>query len=61
MIRMLLREFTPSILESSWLTTVSWTPVPSLFEPRCLQMLSISSKMMMCRLESSPGAVVVGW
>ena len=60
MIRMLLREFTPSILESSWLTT-AWTPVPSLFEPRCLQMLSISSKMMMCRLESSPGAVVVGW
>ena len=36
MIRMLLRELTPSILDRSWLTTVSWTPVPSLFEPRCL-------------------------
>ena len=58
MIRMLLRELTPSILESSWLTTVSWTPVPSLFEPRCLQMLSISSKMMMCRLESSPRSAI---
>ena len=58
MIRMLLRELTPSILDKSWLTTVSWTPVPSLFEPRCLQMLSISSKMMMCRLESSPRSAI---
>ena len=52
--RMLLRELTPSILESSWLTTVSPTPVPSRDEPRALHTESISSKMMMCSSESSP-------
>lgn len=46
--RMLLRASTPSILVSSWLTMVSWVPVPSRTLPRCLQMASISSKMMMC-------------
>mmetsp|Transcript_2610 Transcript_2610/g.9462 ORF Transcript_2610/g.9462 Transcript_2610/m.9462 type:complete len:235 (-) Transcript_2610:740-1444(-) len=54
--RMLLSASTPSILVRSWLTMVSCTPVPSLAEPRCLQMASISSKMMMCRSESSPCA-----
>mmetsp|Transcript_28842 Transcript_28842/g.84551 ORF Transcript_28842/g.84551 Transcript_28842/m.84551 type:complete len:375 (-) Transcript_28842:179-1303(-) len=52
--RMLLSASTPSILESSWLTTVSCTPVLSPRVPRCLQMASISSKMRMCRSESSP-------
>mmetsp|Transcript_22149 Transcript_22149/g.70749 ORF Transcript_22149/g.70749 Transcript_22149/m.70749 type:complete len:458 (+) Transcript_22149:614-1987(+) len=52
--RMLLSECTPSILESSWLTTVSPTPASDLCMPRCLQIESISSKMMMCRSESSP-------
>ena len=47
--RMLLSECTPSILESSWLTTVSPTPASDLCMPRCLQIESISSKMMMCR------------
>mmetsp|Transcript_24931 Transcript_24931/g.53844 ORF Transcript_24931/g.53844 Transcript_24931/m.53844 type:complete len:250 (-) Transcript_24931:771-1520(-) len=54
MTRMLLSEWTPSIFESSWLTTVSCTPVPSRVEPRCLHTESISSKMMMCSSESSP-------
>lgn len=48
MSRMLLSASTPSILVSSWLTMVSWVPVPSRTLPRCLQIASISSKMMMC-------------
>mmetsp|Transcript_24398 Transcript_24398/g.62938 ORF Transcript_24398/g.62938 Transcript_24398/m.62938 type:complete len:288 (+) Transcript_24398:1594-2457(+) len=52
--RMLLSALTPSILESSWFTTVSCTPVESAREPRCLQIASISSKMMMCSSDSSP-------
>mmetsp|Transcript_27891 Transcript_27891/g.75160 ORF Transcript_27891/g.75160 Transcript_27891/m.75160 type:complete len:367 (-) Transcript_27891:152-1252(-) len=52
--RMLLSAFTPSILERSWLTTVSCTPVESPRLPRCLQMASISSKMRMWRSDSSP-------
>mmetsp|Transcript_35534 Transcript_35534/g.98290 ORF Transcript_35534/g.98290 Transcript_35534/m.98290 type:complete len:317 (-) Transcript_35534:575-1525(-) len=47
MTRILLSELTPSILERSWLTTVSPTPVPSRDEPRALHTESISSKMMM--------------
>ena len=47
-------ESTPSILERSWLTIESLTPVPPPVEPRCLQMASNSSKMMMCSSESSP-------
>lgn len=49
MTRMLLSCSTPSILDSSWLTTVSWTPVLPAMLPRCLQMASISSNMMMWR------------
>ena len=48
MTRMLLSWSTPSIFDSSWLTTVSWTAVLPATEPRALQMASISSKMMMC-------------
>lgn len=54
MTRMLLRELTPSILERSWFTIESETPVLSRVEPRDLQMASISSKMMTCRPEPSP-------
>mmetsp|Transcript_17439 Transcript_17439/g.48458 ORF Transcript_17439/g.48458 Transcript_17439/m.48458 type:complete len:240 (-) Transcript_17439:1086-1805(-) len=43
--RMLFKASTPSILVSSWFTTVSCTPVPLDTLPRCLQMASISSKM----------------
>mmetsp|Transcript_18438 Transcript_18438/g.48131 ORF Transcript_18438/g.48131 Transcript_18438/m.48131 type:complete len:280 (-) Transcript_18438:868-1707(-) len=57
MSRMLFRESTPSTLVSSWLTSVSCTPVLFLIEPRCLQMASISSKMMMCSSLSSPRAL----
>mmetsp|Transcript_8123 Transcript_8123/g.32940 ORF Transcript_8123/g.32940 Transcript_8123/m.32940 type:complete len:222 (+) Transcript_8123:1177-1842(+) len=57
MSRMLLSASTPSIFVRSWLTMESCTPVPSRTEPRLLQMASISSKMMMCRSESSPFAV----
>lgn len=46
--RMLLSCSTPSILASSWLTTVSWTPVLLPVDPRALQIASISSKIMMC-------------
>lgn len=49
MTRMLLSCSTPSILDSSWLTTVSWTPVLPAMLPRCLQIASISSNMMMWR------------
>mmetsp|Transcript_19 Transcript_19/g.71 ORF Transcript_19/g.71 Transcript_19/m.71 type:complete len:202 (+) Transcript_19:722-1327(+) len=49
--RMLLRESTPSILDSSWLTTESETPVPSRTVPRLLQMASISSRMTMCSMD----------
>lgn len=49
MTRMLLSCSTPSILDSSWLTTVSCTPVLLAPVPLCLQMASNSSKMMMCR------------
>lgn len=41
-------------LERSWLTTESPTPVPLFVEPRCLQIASSSSKMMMWRPDSSP-------
>jgi len=34
MTRMLFRLSTPSIFESSWLTTVSFTPVPLVLLPR---------------------------
>mmetsp|Transcript_8834 Transcript_8834/g.33364 ORF Transcript_8834/g.33364 Transcript_8834/m.33364 type:complete len:341 (-) Transcript_8834:343-1365(-) len=54
MTRMLFRLSTPSSLLSSWFTMLSPTPVPSLVLPRCLQMASISSKMMMCSSLSSP-------
>mmetsp|Transcript_54632 Transcript_54632/g.97123 ORF Transcript_54632/g.97123 Transcript_54632/m.97123 type:complete len:236 (+) Transcript_54632:1123-1830(+) len=50
----LFRASTPSIFESSWLTMLSPTPVPSLLEPRDLQIASISSKMMRCSSLSSP-------
>lgn len=47
MTRILLSCSTPSILDNSWLTTVSWTPVLPAMLPRCLQIASISSNMMM--------------
>mmetsp|Transcript_38166 Transcript_38166/g.73934 ORF Transcript_38166/g.73934 Transcript_38166/m.73934 type:complete len:222 (-) Transcript_38166:788-1453(-) len=53
-IKMLFSEFTPSILLRSWLTTVSWTPVPLFVDPRFLQIASSSSRMMICSPESSP-------
>ena len=46
--RMLLSCSTPSILDSNWFTTVSWTPVLPAMLPLCLQIASISSKMMIC-------------
>mmetsp|Transcript_23273 Transcript_23273/g.59477 ORF Transcript_23273/g.59477 Transcript_23273/m.59477 type:complete len:408 (-) Transcript_23273:1022-2245(-) len=57
MSRMLLSASTPSILVSSWFTTVSCTPDPSRTLPRCLHTASISSKMMMCRSDESPLAL----
>lgn len=48
MTKILLSCSTPSIFARSWFTTVSWTPVLPATEPRCLQMASISSNMMMC-------------
>jgi hypothetical protein len=47
----------PLTLDRSWLTTESPTPVPPPVDPRCLQMASSSSKMMMCRPDSSPFAL----
>lgn len=49
MTRMLLSCSTPSILDRSWLTTVSCTPVLLAPVPLCLQMASSSSKMMIWR------------
>ena len=56
--RMLSSASTPSILVSSWLTTVSCTPAPAPEPalPRALQIASISSKMITCRSDSSPRA-----
>jgi hypothetical protein len=54
MSRMLLSASTPSILVSSWLTTVSCTPLPSRTLPRDLQIASISSKMMTCSSLAAP-------
>mmetsp|Transcript_27363 Transcript_27363/g.84817 ORF Transcript_27363/g.84817 Transcript_27363/m.84817 type:complete len:261 (-) Transcript_27363:177-959(-) len=50
----LFSRFTPSIFDSSWLTTLSATPVESRTAPRCLQMASNSSKMIRCSEERSP-------
>lgn len=47
--RMLLSCSTPSILDRSWLTTVSCTPVLLAPVPLCLQIASSSSKIMMWR------------
>mmetsp|Transcript_73224 Transcript_73224/g.176998 ORF Transcript_73224/g.176998 Transcript_73224/m.176998 type:complete len:241 (-) Transcript_73224:516-1238(-) len=52
----LLRDSTPSIFDSNWLTIESCTPVPSEDDPRDLQIASISSKMMMWSSESSPAS-----
>eukprot|EP00158_Paraphelidium_tribonemae_P010373 Partr_v1_DN5091_c0_g1_i1_m31316 len=52
----LLSESTPSILDSSWFTIESLTPVPPPDVPRCLAIASNSSKMMMCRSLSSPAS-----
>jgi hypothetical protein len=46
MSNMLFSASTPSILVSNWLTMVSCTPEPLCTLPLCLQMASISSKMM---------------
>mmetsp|Transcript_12003 Transcript_12003/g.17550 ORF Transcript_12003/g.17550 Transcript_12003/m.17550 type:complete len:253 (+) Transcript_12003:935-1693(+) len=54
MIRMLFKAFTPSILDKSWFTTVSWTPVLPEMVPRGLQIASISSKIMMWSCDLSP-------
>mmetsp|Transcript_95108 Transcript_95108/g.273837 ORF Transcript_95108/g.273837 Transcript_95108/m.273837 type:complete len:414 (+) Transcript_95108:822-2063(+) len=54
MSKMLFSESTPSILDNSWFTMLSWTPVLSDLEPRDLQMESISSKMTTCSCEFSP-------
>ena len=54
MSRMLFSASTPSILLRNWFTTESFTPVPPEVEPRERRMASISSRMMMCRSESSP-------
>mmetsp|Transcript_5408 Transcript_5408/g.18801 ORF Transcript_5408/g.18801 Transcript_5408/m.18801 type:complete len:372 (+) Transcript_5408:694-1809(+) len=51
---MLFSASTPSIFVSSWFTMLSLTPAPPPLVPRCLQMASISSKMMMWRSLSSP-------
>lgn len=51
--RMLLRESTPSIIERSWLTTLSLTPVSPLEVPLCQAMASNSSKITMCNGDSS--------
>ena len=40
--------------ERSWLTTESPTPVPSFLDPLCLQIASISSKIIIWRSLSSP-------
>lgn len=56
MSRMLLSASTPSILVSSWLTSVSCTPDPLCTLPRALQMASISSKMITCSSLASPRA-----
>ena len=48
------RTWAARTLERSWLTTESPTPVPLFVEPRCLQIASSSSKMMMWRPDSSP-------
>lgn len=52
--RMLLRLLTPSIIERSWLITESLTPVPLWIVPLCLQIASISSKIIMWSCDSSP-------
>mmetsp|Transcript_14221 Transcript_14221/g.40901 ORF Transcript_14221/g.40901 Transcript_14221/m.40901 type:complete len:324 (-) Transcript_14221:584-1555(-) len=52
--KMLLSESTPSIFDNNWFTMLSWTPVLSDFEPRDLQIESISSKMTTCSWEFSP-------
>mmetsp|Transcript_15755 Transcript_15755/g.39742 ORF Transcript_15755/g.39742 Transcript_15755/m.39742 type:complete len:297 (+) Transcript_15755:892-1782(+) len=57
MSKTLLSELTPSILASSWLTTESPTPVPSLLAPRWRQIASISSKMITCSSLSSPADI----
>ena len=54
MTRILLSCSTPSILDNNWFTTVSWTPVPPPTLPLCLQMASISSKIIICRPEFGP-------
>mmetsp|Transcript_3312 Transcript_3312/g.4576 ORF Transcript_3312/g.4576 Transcript_3312/m.4576 type:complete len:245 (+) Transcript_3312:1147-1881(+) len=54
MMRMLFRLSTPSILDSSWFTMLSDTPVESRVEPLDFMMASISSKMMMCSMLASP-------
>mmetsp|Transcript_62701 Transcript_62701/g.149664 ORF Transcript_62701/g.149664 Transcript_62701/m.149664 type:complete len:226 (+) Transcript_62701:1018-1695(+) len=54
MSKMLFKESTPSIFDSSWFTMLSWTPVPSRVDPRDLQIESISSKITTCKGEFSP-------
>lgn len=54
MIKILSSCSTPSILAKSWLTTLSHTPVSPWEEPLCLQIASISSKMMMWSPDWSP-------
>lgn len=53
MTSMLLRASTPSIIDSIWLTTLSLTPVSPLEVPHCLAMASNSSKITMCKGDSS--------
>mmetsp|Transcript_12501 Transcript_12501/g.24680 ORF Transcript_12501/g.24680 Transcript_12501/m.24680 type:complete len:425 (-) Transcript_12501:179-1453(-) len=54
MMSTLLMLSTPSILDSSWFTMESPTPLESELEPRDLQMASNSSKMMMCSMLLEP-------
>ena len=56
MTRMLLSSSTPSILLRIMFTTPSSVPVPPDVDPRCLQMASNSSKMIMCSSLSSPSS-----
>ena len=53
MTSMLFKASTPSIIDSSWLTTLSLTPVSPLEVPLYLAMASNSSKITMCRFDSS--------
>ncbi len=54
-INTLFNEFTPSIIDNNWFTTVSCKPLPpALLLPRFLHIASISSNIIICNELSSP-------